>query len=93
MRRCAQRNVPSEVMDFVRRNGQKSHKTGIVFFFLGKRDIPENLRGIDAYAKLEGMTLLESRDGQLITAYQNRYVYRKIRKKPKHRITNYGGQL
>lgn len=84
-RRCAQRQVDNEAIEMVIRHGRKVHRTGVVFYFLGRRDLPEALRRQDRYAKLEGLTLLVSQDGEVITAYRNRAACRKIRKKLKYR--------
>lgn len=83
MLRCSQRNIAESDLSFVRKYGRKFHRTGAVFYFLGRRDIPKNLRCDPTYARLEGITLLCSQDEILITAYRNRMACRQIRKKNK----------
>ena len=90
-RRCMQRNIHPSDVAIVLRYGRRYHRTGIVFVFLGERDIPEGLKSSDRYARLEGLTLLVSGDGELITAYKNKDGLPKIRKKKKHRIYNNEG--
>lgn len=92
-RRCAQRQVDSEAIELVINHGRKVHRTGVIFYFLGRRDLPEALRRQDRYAKLEGLTLLVSQDGEVITAYRNRAACRKIQKKLKYRATSPQGDL
>ena len=84
--RCAQWQIAPEALVFVRKHGRKIRRTGVMFYFLGRRDIPDTLRRDDRYAKLEGVTLLEGLDGTLITAYRNPDGLKAIRKKVKHRI-------
>jgi hypothetical protein len=81
--RCSQRNIDECDLSFVRKYGRKFHRTGAVFYFLGRRDIPQNLRCDPTYARLEGVTLLYSQGETLITAYRNRIACRQIRKKNK----------
>jgi hypothetical protein len=85
-KRCAQRNLDAEALELVRRYGRRLHRTGAVFYFLGRRDLPEELLRDDRYARLEGTTLLFSLEGELITAYRNREALRQIRKKEKRRL-------
>ena len=86
LERCAQRNVDPGTLAFIKRYGQKLHRTGIVFYFLGRRDIPEHQRTDDRYAKLEGATVLEALDGGIITVYRNRNGLKNIKKKRKYRL-------
>ena len=83
--RCAQRNIDGEILELVRRYGRKIHRTGVIFYFLGRRDLPEEMWREDRYARLEGTTLLMSLEGELVTVYRNRFACRKIRKKAKYR--------
>jgi hypothetical protein len=78
--------VDDDAMEVVRQFGRAFHRTGVTFYFLGRRDLPEELRRQDRYAKLEGTTLLVGSDGVLITAYRNRVACRVIKKKPKYRL-------
>lgn len=88
--RCAQRNLSTDVLNFVKQHGQKIRRTGVVFYFLGRRDIPERLRSDDRYARLEGTILLVGPDGRLITTYRNRKAIKTIRRKTKYRLPAWG---
>jgi len=84
--RGAQRNITPENIDLVLRYGKELHRTGASFIFLGKRDIPEDLRNDDQMRKLEGTVLIISEDSNhLITCYKNRNALREIKKKSKRR--------
>jgi len=84
--RCAQRGIDSKSFVFIKKHGRKIRRTGITFFFLGKRDIPEDLKKKDQFAKLEGTVLLVGRDGVLITSFRNRQGIKAILKKTKYRL-------
>lgn len=84
--RCAQRQIRPECIAFIKKHGRKFRRTGIMFYFFGKRDIPKVLRHDDLYSKLVGVTLLVGRDGELITAYRNPNGLKAIRKKTKYRL-------
>jgi len=86
-KRCQQRHFCDEDLDFVWIHGQEIHRTGVIFYFLGRRDIPSHLRQNETYRKLEGTTLLVSLTDELITAYRNKTACREIRKKDKRRRT------
>lgn len=87
--RCAQRSIDAESFEFIKKHGRKIRRTGVTFFFLGKRDIPEKIRHQDRFSKLEGSVLLVSPDGELITAYRNKRGLKTIMKKPKHRLPSF----
>lgn len=70
-KRMAQRNLSLEDIDFVLDHGQRLHKAGAVFFFLGKCDIPDVWRR--RFERLEGtMLVLSNESNTLITVYRNR---------------------
>lgn len=70
-KRMAQRNISLEDIDFVLDHGQRLHKAGAVFFFLGKSDIPRKWQR--RFERLEGTTLVMSTEtSTLITVYRNR---------------------
>ena len=87
--RCAQRRVDADSFEFIKKHGRKIRRTGVTFFFLGKRDIPKKLRHQDQFAKLEGSVLLVGSDGVLITAFRNKQALKTILKKPKHRLPSF----
>ena len=85
-RRCAQRNIETEAVEMARQYGRKVHRTGVVFYFLGIRDIPASLRQHERYRRLEGTTVVAADDGDVITVYRNPAGLRKIKKKVKYRL-------
>lgn len=69
--RMAQRNVSLRDVQYVLEHGQKLHRAGAVFFYLGKCDIPKTQR--QRADRLEGTVVVLSRDMPLIlTVYRNR---------------------
>ncbi len=82
--RAAQRNIHGEDFDLILRYGTTVQAAGAVFYFLGHRHIPEELRSDDRIARLEGTVLVVSDDnGTVITAYRNKRGFRAIKKKLK----------
>lgn len=79
--RASQRGLTEEEMTFVHFYGRRLHRTGIMFIFLGQRDIPARFRRSHGY--LTGATLLIAQDGTVITAYKNPDALRVIKKKAK----------
>jgi len=81
-KRLAQRGISLEDVHLVLRLGRKLHRTGVTFYFFGRRQIP---RGLEReLERLEGTTLLV-RNGYLITAYRNKRAIAVIKKKSKRR--------
>lgn len=82
-RRMAQRNVSMDNIYFVLKNGQWFHRDGVIFVFLGSRDIGKSQLMKQEYARLEGTVVVLSRDGsRIITVYRNRQQgLRKIKQK------------
>lgn len=80
--RMAQRGLSQSDIQFVLTYGHKLRRSGSLFFFLGKRDIPVELSRLDnKIAKLEGTLLVLSSDGkELITVYKNRKAIQKIKR-------------
>ena len=65
--------------------GQKLHRTGIVFFFLGQKDIPDVMHMVLDH--LEGTTILfNPSTAEVITVYRNRNGLRGIKRKVKHTL-------
>jgi len=89
--RAAQRCLSPRDVELVRAYGRRLHRTGIVFCFLGRRDLPAGQPVPERLARLAGTVLLVSPDGELITAYRNPAAWRQIRKKPKRRAGAGGG--
>lgn len=78
--RMAQRNLKPSEVELVIRYGQLIRRTGVEFYFLGKRNIPSNLRKLAS--RLIGTTVIFY-NHKVRTAYRNRVAVRQIRRKPK----------
>lgn len=87
--RSAQLQLSPSDLAFVLEHGRLLHRTGILFRFLGRKDIPKKLRREPTISRLEGVTLLLSSEGTVITAYKNPQGLQQIRRKPKHRWLAY----
>jgi len=85
-RRLARRNVPPNAVDYVLAHGRTIQRTGVTFFFLGRRDVPPADRHTSWASRLEGTTVLVASDGMVITVYRNHRGLRAILRKLKHHI-------
>ena len=84
LERISQRNIDKNDIKFVLKFGTRIHNGGALFIFLRHKDIPDEFRIDDKFAKLEGTILVISKDGEhLITAYKNKRGIRQIKKKIK----------
>jgi hypothetical protein len=72
--RMAQRNISWDDIHFVLQYGQRFHKAGAIHIFLRSRDIPQEMRAKKRFSRLEGTTIVVSRDdlGSIITVHRNR---------------------
>lgn len=91
-KRVAQGKLSPRDIAYVIRHGRVLYRTGVKFFFLGWRDIPEDHRRLPRVSRLEGLTILPSHDGTLLTAYKNRKALRKIKRKDT-RAAPYGKRM
>jgi hypothetical protein len=86
--RMAQRCLSANEIEYVVCHGRRYYSAGVIHYFLGKKDIPEDDRKHDKFSKLEGATVLV--DSKLrksvITAYRNKST-RRIRRKAKYNFT------
>lgn len=83
-RRLAQREISLEDVHLVLRLGRRLHRTGVTFYFFGRRQIPGGLEC--ELERLVGTTVLVA-EGQVITAYRNKRAIAVIKRKPKRRAT------
>ena len=61
------------------------HRTGAVFYFLAKRDIPRQDLVDTSKARLEGsVVMFDKEEKEIITVYRNRRAYKEIRRKAKY---------
>lgn len=71
--RMSQRNLSLADIKFILQYGQLHYRAGAVIVFLRDKDIPKNKRNSDDYIRLQGATVVLSRDEpQIVTVYRNR---------------------
>jgi hypothetical protein len=85
-RRAAQRNLAGAI-EYIVTWGRPVQRTGVCFYFLGRRDIPAQHRHLPQITRLEGSVALVSPDGEVITLYRNVGALRDIQRKLKYRFT------
>ncbi len=89
--RQAQRNLSDGDLLFVFEHGQQRRCAGVLHFFLGRRNIPEDKGIYRQFGHLEGTTVVVDDSGDVtivITAYRNRRASRRIRSKAKYDRTS-----
>ena len=85
-RRSARRNVAPDAVDYVLAHGRMMQRTGVMFFFLGRRDIPSCDRCASWASRLEGTIVIVAENGDIVTVYRNRQGLRQIARKMKYRL-------
>ena len=85
-RRSARRNVAPDAVDYVLAYGRMIQRTGAMFYFLGRRDIPPCDRRASWASRLEGSIVIVSPDGAVITIYRNRRGLHTIARKMKYQL-------
>lgn len=85
-RRGARRNVAPDAVDYVLAHGRMIQRTGVMFYFLGWRDIPPCDRRASWASRLEGSIVIVASDGAVITIYRNRRGLRTIARKMKYQL-------
>ena len=82
-RRGAQSNLCEQDVDLVCKYGILERRTGVQFYFVRHREV-ERYRKIEPrLSKLDGMVMVMSHDGVVITFYRNSKALRNIRRKHK----------
>jgi hypothetical protein len=71
-KRTAQRGIELREVELAILIGEDTNQDGAIIFFLGRRQLVENGFISPDRKRLEGLTVLMSRDGTVITAYRNR---------------------
>ncbi|HID54526.1 MAG TPA: DUF4258 domain-containing protein [Anaerolineae bacterium] len=84
--RMARRNVSKQQLSFILEHGEETHCAGARLVHLRRKDIPEPLRRVDKFARLEGVTVVLSSDSPTVmTVWRNRrHGLRRIRDKPRY---------
>jgi len=84
--RSARRNVAPDAVDYVLTHGRMIQRTGVMFFFLGWRDIPPCDRRASWASRLEGSIVIVAPHGAVVTIYRNRKGLRTIARKMKYQL-------
>jgi hypothetical protein len=82
----ARRNVEPDAVTYVLEHGRMIRRTGVIFYFLGRKDVPPSDRCMSWATRLEGTTVLQAANGAVITVYRNREGLRTIQRKMKYRL-------
>ena len=85
-RRTARRNIPPEALECVLTYGRRFQRTGVTFYFLGRRDVPAPDRQVSWVTQLEGTVVIMSSEGEILTVYRHRKALPMIRRKMKYRL-------
>jgi hypothetical protein len=85
-KRGARRNVAPDAAAYVVAHGRALHRTGVMFYFLGRRDIPRCDRSANWAARMEGTIVIVATGGVVITVYRDRRGFRAIARKLKYRL-------
>ncbi len=82
--RVAQSNLSEDDVDLVRRYGVLEHRTGVRFYFIGRREVERYRVVAPRLAKLHDIVMIVSCDDQtVITVYRNRHALKQIKRKSK----------
>lgn len=87
-KRGARRNVTPDAVSYVMAYGRMIQRTGVTFYFLGRRDIPPSDRRASWASRLEGTIVLQAQGEEVITIYRNRHGLRAIQRKMKYRLAS-----
>lgn len=71
-RRTSQRGISSDRIELAAMLGTRIDQDGATLFFLGRRQLDRRDISSRDRERLEGLTVIVSRDGAVITAYRNR---------------------
>lgn len=78
MLRMGQRGIKLEVLELILRFGREIRSKGAVFYVLGKKEVQKYCQYVPQLKEMEGMQVLTSNEGVVITAYRNKNL-RKVR--------------
>ena len=86
--RIESRRISPDTLGTVMEYGRELHRARALFYFLGRRDIPEHLAHDAGIEKMVGTVLVFSADGtRLLTGYKNGSVLHKIKRKTRYSRT------
>lgn len=83
--RSAQRNLSDEDIAFVIKNGERLHRTGVIFCQLRQKDVPDATPGNHRYWQLIGTTVVLCRCGDyVVTLYREGKAFQRDCRKTKY---------
>ncbi len=84
----AQRGIRESEVILAYQHGRRIHFSGRICIFLGKRDIPKELRNSPLAKRAEGTVLLVDflTESTVITVYRNKRALKRLRRKPKYSV-------
>jgi hypothetical protein len=84
-RRSAQRNLSRTDIDFVIKNGERLHRTGVIFCQLRHKDLPNQIPGNHRFRQLIGTTVVLCRCGRfVVTLYRQEKAFQRDSRKRKY---------
>ncbi|MDI3284245.1 hypothetical protein [Polyangium sp. 15x6] len=85
--RCAERGLRADLRDFILTYAVEFRARGATHLVVLERRLPIELQGTDLARRARGWILLLSDDGTPLTCYRRFDATRKLRRKPKLRLT------
>jgi hypothetical protein len=94
-RRAAQRNFSYEDICFIVKYGELVRRAGACFYEMRRKNLPAHCRGIDAYERLNNVTVVVAKCGKEVTTIQRQFDSRgnKRKRKYNHRRDRSSGWL
>lgn len=77
-RRVDMRGVNQQVIELLLKFGREVKARGVLFYVVGKKEVQQSCKQEPALKDMEGMQVLTSEDGVIITTYRNKHL-RQIR--------------
>ncbi|MFY9180161.1 MAG: hypothetical protein WAO12_10360 [Venatoribacter sp.] len=70
--RASQRNITAAMISATLRFGRKTYQRGALFFSVGKKEIEKHSHKYALLNKMEGIHLVMSQTGEIITVYRDK---------------------
>lgn len=85
LHRSAQRNISHEDIEFIIQNGDRLHRTGVIFCQLRHRNIPDDMPGNHRGWQLVGTTVVLCKCGlYVVTIYREEKAFHRDSRKAKY---------
>jgi hypothetical protein len=83
LHRSAQSNLSERDVALVQRYGFLQRRTGVRFYVMRRREVERHRAAEPRLARLEGVVMVMSQEGVVITLYRNSRALKEIRRKAK----------